>query len=43
VGDNGVIIGIERFGESAPYHRIYKEFGLTVENVVKTANELLGR
>ena len=39
----GVILGIERFGESAPYQRIYQELGLTVEHVVKTANELLGR
>jgi transketolase len=43
VGEHGVILGIERFGESAPYQRIYQELGLTVENVVKTANELLGR
>jgi transketolase len=40
VGDNGVIIGIERFGESAPYQRIYKEFGLTVERVVDVARKL---
>jgi len=31
VGENGVIMGIERFGESAPYQRIYQEFGLTVD------------
>jgi transketolase len=42
VGANGVIMGIERFGESAPYQRIYKEFGLTAENVVRTAKRLLG-
>ena len=40
VGDDGAIIGIERFGASAPYQRIYKEFGLTVENVVATAKRL---
>src|SRR5439155_14740623 len=34
VGENGVIIGIERFGESAPYQRICQEFGLTVERIV---------
>jgi transketolase len=34
---NGVIMGIERFGESAPYQRIYKEFGLTVDGVVAEA------
>ena len=37
VGENGVIIGIERFGESAPYQRIYQEFGLTVERIVAEA------
>ena len=40
VGKDGAIIGIERFGASAPYQRIYKEFGLTVENVVETATRL---
>jgi transketolase len=42
VGDRGAILGIERFGASAPYQRIYQEFGLTVDNVVKRAKELLG-
>src|SRR6266516_3332513 len=37
VGENGVIIGIERFGESAKYQRIYQEFGLTVERIVAEA------
>jgi transketolase len=36
-GEHGVIMGIERFGESAPYQRIYKEFGLTVDDVVAEA------
>jgi len=38
--DKGVIMGIERFGESAPYQRIYKEFGLTVDAVVAQAADL---
>ncbi len=42
VGERGVVMGIERFGASAPYQRIYQEFGFTVENVVKKAKELLG-
>jgi len=42
VGDRGAVLGIERFGASAPYQRIYREFGLTVENVVARAKELLG-
>ena len=41
VGDHGTIIGIERFGASAPYQRIYKELGLTVEHVVDAAQRLL--
>jgi transketolase len=36
-GEHGVIMGIKRFGESAPYQRIYKEFGLTVDDVVAEA------
>jgi len=41
VGDEGVIIGITKFGASAPYEVLYKEYGFTVENVVKKAEELL--
>jgi len=41
VGDHGMVMGIERFGASAPYQRIYQELGLTVENVVRRAKELL--
>ncbi|GIV66138.1 MAG: transketolase [Bellilinea sp.] len=42
VGDQGRIISIERFGASAPYKRIYEEFGLTTANVLKEARNLLG-
>jgi transketolase len=42
VGEHGAVMGIERFGASAPYKRIYEEFGLTVENVVARAKQLLG-
>ena len=41
VGERGVIMGIEQFGASAPYQRIYKEYGLTVENVVQQAKALI--
>jgi transketolase len=37
VGGNGEVIGLERFGASSPYERIYKELGLTAEHVVKVA------
>ena len=43
VGDQGTVIGIERFGASAPYQRIYQELGLTVDHVMKATQELLGR
>jgi len=41
VGDSGITIGIERFGASAPYLTIYKELGLTVDNVVEAAKKLV--
>jgi transketolase len=37
VGDNGVVLGIERFGASAPYERLYTELGLTVDKIVAAA------
>ncbi len=43
VGDNGVVIGLERYGASAPYDRIYQELGLTVDRLVETARRLLRR
>jgi transketolase len=43
VGDEGTVIGLDHFGASAPYQRLYQEFGLTPENAVKKAMEMLGR
>ena len=43
VGDHGAVLGLERFGASAPYQRIYREVGLTVENVVQAARQLVDR
>jgi transketolase len=43
VGDGGSIIGISKFGASAPYEAVYREYGFTVENVLKKARELLAR
>jgi transketolase len=39
VGHDGVVMGIERFGASAPYERVYEELGLTVDELVKVAGE----
>ena len=41
VGDAGKILAISTFGISAPFEAVYKHFGLTVENVLATAKELL--
>lgn len=41
VTDEGDIIAMHTFGESAPAEELFKEFGFTVENVVKKAKALL--
>ena len=40
-GTNGRIVGLDRFGESAPDVELFKEFGFTVDNVVKAVKEVL--
>ncbi|MBI5746952.1 MAG: transketolase [Nitrospirae bacterium] len=41
VGSEGDIIGLDRFGASAPYEILMKEFGFSVENIVSRAQALL--
>jgi transketolase len=41
VGSKGTTIGLNHFGASAPYERIYQEFGLTADAVVEAAKKLL--
>ena len=41
VGLNGAVVGINRFGESAPAELLFKEFGFTVDNVVDTVKSVL--
>jgi transketolase len=41
VGEQGVIIGIDRFGASAPYQRVYQELGLTRDAVASAARALV--
>ena len=43
VGDGGDVIGIDRFGASAPGERVMKEYGFNVANVVKRAMRLIGK
>jgi transketolase len=37
VGGQGTVIGLERFGASAPYKTIYEHLGFTTDNVVLKA------
>jgi len=41
VGDDGVILGLERFGASAPAATIYTHLGITVDRMVETAKKLV--
>ncbi len=42
VGSKGQIIAMDRYGASAPYKTLQKEFGFTPENVIAKAKSLLG-
>jgi transketolase len=41
LSDEGVFIGMEGFGASAPAPELYKQFGITSDNVVKKVKERL--
>lgn len=41
LGDHGAFVGMCRFGASGPYKACYEGFGITVDNVVKTAKQVL--
>jgi transketolase len=43
VGLDGDVIGLDRFGASAPFAVIFEKLGFTVDNVVARAKKLLGR
>ncbi len=43
VGSAGDVVSIERFGASAPYERIFKEFGFTAETVAGRSRAVLAR
>ena len=40
-GSAGRVIGLDRFGESAPAGQLFKEFGFTVDNVVANVEAVL--
>ncbi len=41
VGLDGKVVGLDRFGESAPAPVLFKHFGFTAENVAKAVEEIL--
>ena len=41
VGLNGAVVGLDRFGESAPAEQLFEHFGFTVENLVQTVKSVL--
>ena len=43
VGDHGDSISIQRFGASAPYKVIFEHFGLTVDNVIIRARQIISK
>jgi transketolase len=42
VGGDGTVVGLDRFGASAPYQTLYDKFGITAGAVVEKAMALLG-
>ena len=42
VGIDGIVIGIDTFGESAPAKELFAYFGFTVDKVVEAVSKLLG-
>ena len=41
VGSGGRIIGIDRFGASAPAAKVFEAYGLTVDHVAEVAQQLV--
>jgi transketolase len=41
VGDAGAVVSIDRFGASAPYQVLYREYGITAERVAEAAQAVV--
>lgn len=41
VGSHGRVVGLDRFGESAPAEELFEHFGFTTENIVTVAKDTL--
>ena len=43
VGPTGIVVGMRRFGASAPIKDLQRKFGFTTENVVAMARKAMGK
>ena len=43
IGSDGVFVGMDGFGASAPYKDLYRHFGITAEKVAEAALSKLGQ
>jgi transketolase len=43
ITDDGIAIGIDHFGASAPGEKVMEEFGFTAQHVVDAVRRLAGR
>ncbi|MHA1554475.1 MAG: transketolase-like TK C-terminal-containing protein, partial [Alphaproteobacteria bacterium] len=41
IGDEGMFVGMQGFGASAPYGELYEKFGITAEAVAQAALQRL--
>ena len=43
VGEDGAVAGVDTFGKSAPWQRVYEHFGLTADNVATLVESVVSR
>jgi transketolase len=43
VGLEGAVVGLDRYGESAPATELFKHFGFTPERVAQAVRDVVGR
>ena len=43
IGENGLAFGVDDFGKSAPYKKIYEHFNLTSGHIIKLTKNVLGK
>ena len=43
IGSNGITFGVNNFGKSAPYKDIFKDFKLTLEDIVNSTKKMINK